>query len=456
MIANKLLILLIIFFTYGIRAQENIMQKDISNKIEDLINKVDPNLNIGIKITNLTQQVVIYEKNAGRYFIPASTLKFITILTALEYFDEDYNFTSNLFYKNQDYYIDIHDPDFNLEDLTYFISELKQHSGGIIQGNIYIINNRFSLPPLMPDKTLLDAQYCYGAPITMVHINKNCSKLNVAPSEVGKNITINSDINFPYIIVNEAKTVDKDQIDRLHVTIEDEKYIIRGTLSLLTGAVTIGAVANDNLAHIKYNVQKQLDNSGITLKGKILFIDKEIDDGTLLAARSKNIKDIASKAMKKSDNFMSDYLLAQFATSNQIVEYDWAADKLKEIIKDRFDTDIMASDIRDGSGISRQNLLTVNQFDSFLTAIAKQDNFELIKSILATPDSKSTLQERFENVKIYAKTGSLTGVSTLVGYFYDDKRRLYSFVIMANNFYKDRSYYRKLQEDIVRLIIKHC
>ncbi len=86
--------------------------------------------------------------------------------------------------------------------------------------------------------------------------------------------------------------------------------------------------------------------------------------------------------------------------------------------------------------------------------MAKSDNFELVKSILACPSDDSTLRERFENFDIYAKTGSLTGVSDLVGYFYDSKKELHSFVIMANNFYQNRPLYRKLEEDIIKLVIK--
>ena len=76
----------------------------------------------------------------------------------------------------------------------------------------------------------------------------------------------------------------------------------------------------------------------------------------------------------------------------------------------------------------------------------------LLYPILAGPGDDSTLHERFENYDIYAKTGSLTGISALVGYFYDSKKELHGFVIMANNFYQDRPRYHKLEEDIIKLV----
>ena len=225
-------------------------------------------------------------------------------------------------------------------------------------------------------------------------------------------------------------------------------------MSKSTGPVTIAAVANDNLSQVKYYLEKQLANKGIVLKGKILFFSDKVKDAQTVASLPKNIKDLAAKAMKKSDNFMTDYFLAEFASELDITEWDWAAAKLKEVVAKKFNVDLTKSDLRDGSGISRQNLLTVNQFDSLLKAVAKSNNFELVKSILAGPSDDSTLHERFENYDIYAKTGSLTGVSALVGYFYDSKKELHSFVIMANNFYQNRPLYRKLEEDIIKLVIK--
>ena len=109
---------------------------NIQGEMDQLIKQADPNLNIGIKITNLDQGKVIFEKNADRYFIPASTLKFITIVAILEHFGTNYSFTSELLHKNQDYYLNIHDPDFGVEDLAYLVSELAKYSSKNIKGKV--------------------------------------------------------------------------------------------------------------------------------------------------------------------------------------------------------------------------------------------------------------------------------------------------------------------------------
>jgi D-alanyl-D-alanine carboxypeptidase len=167
------------------------------------------------------------------------------------------------------------------------------------------------------------------------------------------------DKHFPYTIINDTKTIAENENDRLIVTIEGQKYIIKGTLSKSTGPVTIAAVANDNLSHVKYHLEKQLSNHEVALEGKILFSNDKVKEAKTVASLTKNIKDVAAKAMKKSDNFMTDYFLAQFASKHAVTEWDWAAAKLKEVVAKQFNVDLTRSDLRDGSGISRQNLVMV-------------------------------------------------------------------------------------------------
>ncbi len=80
------------------------------NSIDKIINKTDSNLNIGIKVVNLHQGKTAYERNANRYYIPASSLKFITIMVALKDLGLDYLFEDNLYKKNNNYYIEINSP----------------------------------------------------------------------------------------------------------------------------------------------------------------------------------------------------------------------------------------------------------------------------------------------------------------------------------------------------------
>lgn len=450
MIIRKVIILLGLFtFVFNSSTLAEHAQKDI----DFLINNTDPDINIGVKISNLSSNNIIYEKNAGRYYIPASSLKFIAVVGVINALGKDYNFISKLYNKGNDYFLSIEDPDFSEEDLKYFVEQIVKDNKDQNTVNISIINNRFTLPPIIRDKTYADTQYCYGAQVTRTHVNKNCARIPVEPGDVGKPIIVQPSDSFPYQVENKSNTIEKDKNDRLVVNIQNGKFIIDGTLSVSTGPINIVAVSSDNLDQIKSYLIKYLSNSGIKLSRKISVIEKEPKDIKEIASRVKNIKDLAKKALEESDNYITDYLLAEFATKNNISQWDWAMGELKKSIKDKLGVDLTESDLRDASGISRNNLLTVNQFDSFLKNVAKKEDLSFIKSIMATPGN-GTLKERFDGVDLYAKTGHMTGVSALVGYFYNDKKELCSFVILINNSYQKRKLYRQLEEDIIKSVLK--
>ncbi len=450
-VKNIILILVICFSSVCVLADDKIGQPKISQTINQMISETNPNANIGVKIVNLDKNKIVFEKNAERYFVPASTLKFITIFSMIEYFGEDYKFSSKISNKGKNYYLNIHNPDFKTEDLDKLVSELAKYSDKNIEGNIYIIDKEFTVPSSMRTNIVSDALYCYGAPITMVHINKNCSKLAVEPGKIGGEIVVHPNKNFPYEIVNNSKTIDKKILDRLHVSLHNNEFIIGGTLSVSNHRLKIAAVANDNFIPVRLYLKAALKKHGVVLKGKILF-GKRPTSTTEVAEISTSLKELSAIAMKKSDNFITDYLLAEFATKQKQNEWRRATESMKRLVGNKLGVSLNNSSINDGSGLSRLNLLTVNQFSNFLKAIYKKQDIELIKSIMACPGDDCTLDKRFKGLSgLYVKTGQLQNITNLVGYFYDANGELHSFVIMCNNYYGSRKPYHQLQEKIVRL-----
>ena len=75
---KKIVLIIILFFLSPVVAN------NIADKVENLINETDPNINIGFRIRNLDKNIIIYEKNVNRYFTFASGLKFITLTTLLK------------------------------------------------------------------------------------------------------------------------------------------------------------------------------------------------------------------------------------------------------------------------------------------------------------------------------------------------------------------------------------
>ena len=116
---------------------------------------------------------------------------------------------------------------------------------------------------------------------------------------------------------------------------------------------------------------------------------------------------------------------------------------------------IKADDVRlvDGSGVSKNNLMTADFMTRFLVAEANQPNFESYKSAMAAPGS-GTLSNRMlyfrDNLK--AKTGTLSDVSAIAGYIKTRQGKELAFDIMINDAKSQPTDKKMLEEMILRAI----
>jgi serine-type D-Ala-D-Ala carboxypeptidase/endopeptidase (penicillin-binding protein 4) len=88
----------------------------------------------------------------------------------------------------------------------------------------------------------------------------------------------------------------------------------------------------------------------------------------------------------------------------------------------------------DGSGLSRYNLFTPNDFIVVLDKMRHEFGMKRMQIILPT-GGRGTLRSLYEQDSnyIFAKTGTLSGVIALSGYLYTKKNRLLIFSILINN-----------------------
>lgn len=448
MIRILLAIIILLNLNTAIAAKNN-----IKSAIQQQLKNIVPPVNIGIKIRDLTTNKVIYQQNEQKYYNFASSLKFITLATLREHFGDNHIFSSKIFKKVNNYYLDIYDADFSTDNLEFLIKSIKDQGVNNID-DFFIVNSQFSLPPLMEGKMLEDSVYCYGALITKVHINKNCARIQVNPAEKTKDKIYFKHIGVsPYKVINHATTIAAKSRDKIHVSIKKDALIIKGTLNKDHKNLVISAVSNDNLMHIKLVLQKLLTKYNISLKGNVIFGPLP-QNAKEIVVINKSFHQLASIALKKSDNYITDYLFSVFSDLYGSIYWQDAGKLIKQLAFEKLNVDFNDAVIVDGSGLSRYNLLSVNQFDQFLNNIYNKKDYKIILSMLAQSAEESTLKGRFLGVNIFAKTGSMTGVSSLAGYFFDKNNNPYSFVIVSNNFIGSKKKYMDLEEEIVRIVLE--
>ncbi|MAV78885.1 MAG: hypothetical protein CBD31_00580 [Flavobacteriaceae bacterium TMED171] len=87
----------------------------------------------------------------------------------------------------------------------------------------------------------------------------------------------------------------------------------------------------------------------------------------------------------------------------------------------------------DGSGISRYNMMTPRTLIAVLKKIHSEVGFENIKNFFPKSGSSGTLKN-YPVKEVYAKTGTLRHNHNLSGYWISKKGNIYVFSIMANHF----------------------
>jgi serine-type D-Ala-D-Ala carboxypeptidase/endopeptidase (penicillin-binding protein 4) len=91
----------------------------------------------------------------------------------------------------------------------------------------------------------------------------------------------------------------------------------------------------------------------------------------------------------------------------------------------------------DGSGLSRQNLVTPHAVVQLLRYAAAQPWGNIYRGTFPVAGVDGSLSDRFKNAlqgRVYAKTGSLGGVKALSGYAKTNSGQQIAFSILSNNF----------------------
>ena len=154
------------------------------------------------------------------------------------------------------------------------------------------------------------------------------------------------------------------------------------------------------------------------------------------------------KLLQDSDNYLAEQLVI-LAASNR---YGWAdEERFFDFAVDTLFREIQLGDLRyaDGSGLSRYNLVKPRQFAQLLGALDRQVGRDRLTLLLPAGGVNGTLERRFGNrpqTYVWAKTGTLSGVTCVSGLLHCRSGRWLSFSFMHNNIMgRTADYYREME-----------
>ena len=327
---------------------------------------------LGLLIYDLTADSVLYSYGAKQALRPASTMKLLTAVTAIDQLGPQYLYCTSLRYTGEVkdsvltgdlYCVGGMDPMFEQKDMNAFVQSVKALGINSIHGRIVAVTN-------FKEENLLGEGWCWDD--------------------------------------------DNPQLTPLLVDRKDEfmsRFVqgLRDAGIAVDGGCTTGAVPKDALT---------------------------------IGSCTHRLDEILEPMLKESDNLYAESMFFQIAASQGVrpAKAVHARQLIKKTLGKAGVSDIQYR-IADGSGLSLYNYVTPELLTKLLIyAYRDQRIFMHLFTALPIAGQDGTLKKRmkepFVSGKVRAKTGTLSGVSSLAGYVLTPNSHMLAFCIINQGIVK--------------------
>ncbi|WP_139488634.1 D-alanyl-D-alanine carboxypeptidase/D-alanyl-D-alanine endopeptidase [Brevibacillus dissolubilis] len=447
--------------------------KPVADKTYELSKLLDPiidqaqmkGVTTGVIVKSLDRAAnenVLYERDADRLLTPASNLKLLTSATALQKLGKDYRYPTEIYLSqkvtsagvlNGDVIVkgygdpSLHTEDslkvqegISVEEIAAVLKEngIKRMNGNLIMDDTYFDNQRLGLGWAWDDES-----YYYNALIGALSINRGTVMIDYAPAaQAGEPVKVELFPKTSYVqVINESKTVGADEENTFAIERERGKNIIhiKGNLPIDASADYERVPVEEPAYYTGTVLKEKMQAAGIQVspKSTVKLGTAKANAIKLTTLESEPLSDIVTYLNKKSDNFYAEMLLKKLgAAPGKPGSADAGAAAVQTWLQS---LGVSTSfDMIDGSGLTRYNLISPRHINSVLEVMTKQSNFETYYSSLPIAGVDGTLSSRMKDTaaagNVHAKTGTLTGVSSLSGYVTTKDGEKLVFSIMMNGY----------------------
>jgi D-alanyl-D-alanine carboxypeptidase/D-alanyl-D-alanine-endopeptidase (penicillin-binding protein 4) len=195
--------------------------------------------------------------------------------------------------------------------------------------------------------------------------------------------------------------------------------------------VKIPFITSDSLSLILLHDTLKLNHQKMGIYSTPIDIDA-LKNPVKFNLHSQPTDSLLKPMMHRSDNFFAEQTLLMVSNERLGVMND------EKIIDTLLKTDFKDLPQKprwaDGSGLSRYNLFTPQDFVAIFNKMKNEFGMDRIKNIFPT-GNEGTLNNYYkaENGYLFGKTGSLSGVVALSGFLYTKKNKLLIFSVLVNN-----------------------
>ncbi|QXE03281.1 D-alanyl-D-alanine carboxypeptidase/D-alanyl-D-alanine-endopeptidase [Terribacillus sp. DMT04] len=394
-----------------------------------------------IHIADAETGKTLYEQHADVRMRPASNMKLLTAAAVLHELGPSHQFKTKVAtdghvkdgkVEGNLYLVGQGDPSLTYKDLQQLTIQLKNLGIHHISGDIMADDSWFDQERYSEDTTWKDESAYYGAAISALTVSPDedhdtgTVKVEVRADTSSQVPAIRTTPATDYITVrNDAVIVGEQEETDLDIVRSHGKNEI-----VISGSIAKGDKEQERVAvwepteYALHLFADYVSDAGINWEGTVKKGTAPSRSQTLLKKESAPLQELLLPFMKLSNNGHAEMFIKQIGRKEKPGNWADGIDQMKHYLKQR-QLPVEQMIIRDGAGLSHANGITAKQLTTLLTKAQKESWFPYFRRslpIAGEPERMlgGTLRNRFADSElagnVTAKTGTLTGVSSLSGY----------------------------------------
>lgn len=453
----------------------------LGREIDRVIEASNLSARWGVFVMSTRDGRVLYSRDAEKSFTPASNMKVYTTAAALDVLGGEYRWRTSVYAQRPPEANGIIDGELILygRGAPDLVSKSKEDAPSLVKlaDQLYQAGVREVRGDIVGDSSYLrgelfglgwqwnDLQWYFGAEPSALSIDENTVEVTMSPAaKTGDSaiVVISPKQNFVRLR-NNATTSERDQPATIGIIRDLSGNDIRVWGDFPVGGSAFSAFLSvyDPAGWAAALFKQALMARGIRVRGQSRSRDFRAAEkdrfepqkaSELAYVDSEPLAEIVRRTNKESNNLYAELLLRTIgkergtsvpdpdSRKNATRGDDEAGATLVRKWLDSKGIDTRAISIRDGSGLSRLDLVAPEVTGRLLLAMTNSPGASQFRDSLPVAGKDGTLSNRLKNVsgRIMAKTGTLTYTHSLSGYASTPGGETLAFSIMCNDAISDR------------------
>jgi len=464
----------ILFHTFGYP------QAPLPERIEQTIDNaaISKNAFVGVLVVDLDSGEELYARFPDKLFTPASNGKIYSSAAALDIFGPDHQFETYIGMSGRIdngrldgnlYLIGRGDPTMKTDDLKSLAKQVTDYGIREVSGDLVVDVSLFNDTLKGPGWMWDDNPSNYSMSISALMLNYNVATAQVQRMNSGDLIPsfIPSSDYPPFVWQENSQGSIRISRDPFR-----SEFIVSGNqMPENRSRVSRSLAVYDPPLWIGHTFKKMLQSNGLEFVSgyqnsesanpisEVRVAPSPESTEIIIRQPSLPMRDILPLFNKPSENAIGEMLWHHLALSEGAYPASWSAGRtaMYNWLANKVGLPQGSVRLEDGSGLSRYNLITPRTTVKVLDYMWKSDNRQVYLDSLPVIGVDGTLSGRGNSNdianNIIAKTGTMSGVSTLSGYAKDLDGNWKLFSILVNGYVGSSSPARNLQDQICAQII---